>query len=101
MDDATGVYGVVGNPVAHSKSPILFNDVFKHLGMNARYVRVKTDDAGLLKDLVRAFDFRGLSVTIPHKQAALAALDEADEIARGIGAVNTVTARDGKLHGAN
>ena len=69
--------------------------------MNTRYVRVKTDDAGLLKDLVRAFDFRGLSVTIPHKQAALAAMDEADEIARGIGAVNTVTARDGKLRGAN
>src|SRR5437773_1324921 len=40
IDDATEVYGVVGDPVAHSKSPVLFNDLFKQLGMNARYVRL-------------------------------------------------------------
>jgi 3-dehydroquinate dehydratase/shikimate dehydrogenase len=101
IDDATEVYGVIGNPVAHSKSPALFNDVFKHLGINARYVKIKVDDPASLRDLVEAMELRGLSVTIPHKQAALAAVDEADEIARGIGAANTVTVRDGRLSGAN
>jgi 3-dehydroquinate dehydratase/shikimate dehydrogenase len=101
IDDATEVYGVIGNPVAHSKSPALFNDVFKHLGMNARYVKIKVDDPASLRDLVEAMELRGLSVTLPHKQAALAAVDEADEIARGIGAANTVTAREGRLLGAN
>ena len=47
MDASTSVYGVIGNPVAHSKSPALFNDVFKRLGMNARYARLKVDDASL------------------------------------------------------
>ena len=101
IDAATEIYGVIGNPVAHSKSPVVFNDVFKHLGMNARYVKIKVDDAGLLKDLIGAMELRGLSVTIPHKQAVMASLDETDEIAKGIGAANTVTAREGKLLGAN
>ena len=101
IDDATEVYGVIGNPVAHSKSPVVFNDVFKHLGINARYVKIKVDDPSLLRELVAAMELRGLSVTIPHKQAVLACADEADEIARGIGAANTITARDGRLSAAN
>src|SRR6185295_18314741 len=101
IDDATEVYGVIGNPVAHSKSPVVFNDVFKHLGMNARYVKIKVDDPSLLRGLVEAMELRGLSVTIPHKQAVLQSADEADEIASGIGAANTITARDGKLSAAN
>ncbi|MBI3855500.1 MAG: shikimate dehydrogenase, partial [Planctomycetes bacterium] len=101
IDDATEVYGVIGNPVAHSKSPALFNDVFKHLGINARYVKIKVDDPAPLRELVGAMELRGLSVTIPHKQAVLASADEADEIARGIGAANTITAREGKLSASN
>jgi 3-dehydroquinate dehydratase/shikimate dehydrogenase len=101
IDARTEAYAVMGNPVAHSKSPILFNDVFKRLGMNARYVRLKADDAGQLRALVEALGLRGLSVTIPHKQAVVASLDEADEVVRGTGAANTVTARDGRLLGAN
>jgi 3-dehydroquinate dehydratase/shikimate dehydrogenase len=101
IDESTEVYGVVGDPVAHSKSPALFNEVFKHLGMNARYVRVRLDDPSLLRELVEAFGFRGLSVTIPHKQAVMGALDGADDLSRGIGAANTVVARGGRLEGAN
>ena len=101
IDEATEVYGVIGNPVAHSKSPVVFNDVFKHLGMNARYVKIKMDDPARLRDLVAAMELRGLSVTIPHKQAVLALVDEADEIARGIGAANTLTAREGLLSASN
>jgi 3-dehydroquinate dehydratase/shikimate dehydrogenase len=98
---ATAAYAVIGDPVAHSKSPLVFNSVFRHLGMDARYVRIRVDDASRLRDLVGALDLKGLSVTIPHKQAVLASLDEADEIAKGIGAANTVSVRDGRLLGAN
>jgi 3-dehydroquinate dehydratase/shikimate dehydrogenase len=101
IDHETAVYGVIGNPVAHSRGPILFNDVFKHLGMNARYVKFKVDDPSLLRGLVETFEIRGLSVTIPHKQAVMDALDERDEIARGIGAANTVNIRQGRLAGSN
>lgn len=101
VDGETAVYGVIGNPVAHSQSPVLFNDVFKHLGLNARYVRIRLDDAGVLRELVSAMDLRGLSVTIPHKQAVLGALDSKDDAVRGIGAANTVVAREGLLEGAN
>jgi 3-dehydroquinate dehydratase/shikimate dehydrogenase len=101
IDDATEVYGVIGNPVAHSKSPTVFNDVFKHLGMNARYVKIKVDDPACLRELVDAMELRGLSVTLPHKQAVLASVDEADEISSGIGAANTLLARDGRLLAAN
>jgi 3-dehydroquinate dehydratase/shikimate dehydrogenase len=101
IDDATEIYGLIGNPVAHSKSPVVFNDVFKHLGMNARYVKIKVDDPSSLRELVGAMELRGLSVTIPHKQAVLASADEADEIAAGVGAANTVTVREGRLLGAN
>jgi 3-dehydroquinate dehydratase/shikimate dehydrogenase len=101
IDARTEVYAVMGNPVAHSRSPVLFNDVFKRLGMNARYVRLKVDDAGTLRALVEALGLRGLSVTIPHKQGVVPSLDEADEIVRGTGAANTITVRDGRLLGAN
>jgi 3-dehydroquinate dehydratase/shikimate dehydrogenase len=101
IDDATEVYGVVGNPVAHSKSPTVFNDVFKHLNLNARYVKLRVDDAAALRGLAEAMELRGCSVTIPHKQAVAGIVDEADEVVRGTGAANTVTVRDGKLLGAN
>lgn len=55
----------------------------------------------MLRALVEALGLRGLSVTIPHKQAVVASLDEADEIVRGTGAANTVTVREGRLLGAN
>lgn len=101
MNARTEAYAVMGNPVAHSKSPVLFNDVFKRLGMNARYVRLKVEEAGTLRALIEALGLRGLSVTIPHKQAVVASLDETDEIVRGTGTANTVAVREGRLYGAN
>jgi 3-dehydroquinate dehydratase/shikimate dehydrogenase len=101
IDDSTEIFGVVGNPVAHSKSPRVFNDVFKHLGLNARYVKIKVDDPAALRELAAAMGLKGFSVTIPHKQAVAELVDEADEIVRGVGAANTVTVTDGRLHGSN
>lgn len=101
VDDETAVYGVIGDPVAHSKSPMVFNEVFQQLGVNARYVRIRVDDASLLRELVETLELRGLSVTIPHKQAALAAADAKDELSAGIGAANTLTAKDGRIEAWN
>lgn len=101
IDDATEVYGVVGNPVAHSKSPLVFNDVFKHLGMNARYVRLKVDDPAALRALAAAMELKGCSVTIPHKQAVAGLADEADDVVRGTGAANTLSFEGGRILAAN
>jgi 3-dehydroquinate dehydratase/shikimate dehydrogenase len=101
IERSTEVFGVIGDPVSHSKSPRIFNEIFRHLGADARYVRIRVDDASRVRELTEAMDLKGLSVTIPHKQAVMAALDEADGIARGIGAANTVSVEGGRLLGAN
>jgi 3-dehydroquinate dehydratase/shikimate dehydrogenase len=99
IDDETQIYAVFGDPVAHSQSPRLFNRVFHVLGLNARYVKVRLDSAALLREAMNVLGIRGGSVTIPHKVAALAQVEEPDERVRAIGAVNTVVLRDGRLHG--
>ncbi|HTF56147.1 MAG TPA: shikimate dehydrogenase [Planctomycetota bacterium] len=101
IDEATEVYAVFGNPVAHSQSPRLFNRVFQALGFNARYVKVRLDSAGLLREAMEVLGLRGGSVTIPHKTAALPLVEEPDERVRAIGAVNTVVLREGRIHGHN
>jgi 3-dehydroquinate dehydratase/shikimate dehydrogenase len=99
IDDETQIYAVFGDPVAHSQSPRLFNRVFHVLGLNARYVKVRLDSAALLREAMNVLGIRGGSVTIPHKVAALAQVEEPDERVRAIGAVNTVVLREGRLHG--
>ena len=101
IDDATEVYAVFGDPVAHSQSPRLFNRAFQALGLNARYVKVRLDSAARLRETMSTLGIRGGSVTIPHKVAALEGLDEPDDRVKAIGAVNTVVDRGGRLHGYN
>jgi len=100
IDDTTQVYAVIGDPVAQSRSPSIFNRVFHELGVNARYVKLRVDDATKLREVFAGWELSGASVTAPHKEAALKAVDEADEVATGIGAVNTIVAR-GRLVGSN
>jgi shikimate dehydrogenase len=99
----TGVIGVLGHPVAHSLSPRMHNTAFKAQGVNLAYLafdvlpeRLPEAVAGL-----RALGFRGANVTIPHKLAVVELLDEVDETARRIGAVNTVVNEQGRLLGYN
>ncbi len=96
--------GVMGWPVGHSLSPILHGYWLETLGIDGAYVplAVKPEDfAGALRTLPK-LGFAGANVTIPHKQAALAAVDEIDIVAQRIGAVNTVVVRrDGSLWGTN
>jgi 3-dehydroquinate dehydratase/shikimate dehydrogenase len=97
----TAVYGVVANPVAHSMSPAVHNAAFAEADMDAVYLPFKVTDLEAFLEGFEPLGLRGLSVTIPHKQAMLALVDEADELARRIGALNTVTLRDGRRLGRN
>lgn len=94
---------VMGWPVAHSLSPVLQMAAIQQAGLDYAYITlpVRPED---LEDAVkglRAMQFRGWNITIPHKQATMAYLDEVDEDARIIGAVNTIVNEDGRLKGYN
>ncbi|MFO8006654.1 MAG: shikimate dehydrogenase [Candidatus Brocadiia bacterium] len=97
----TAVYGVAANPVGHSMSPAVHNAAFAALGLDAVYLPfLVTDPAAFLRDFER-FGLRGLSVTIPHKETMMELMDEVDETARRVGALNTVHIRDGHRYGCN
>jgi shikimate dehydrogenase len=86
--------GVLGWPVAHSRSPAMHNAALEALGMRGWHYQRLPVPPSLLADTTRALagsGFHGVNVTIPHKQAALALADEASETARAIGAANTLT----------
>jgi len=103
IDSNTTMYGVIGDPILHSKSPIMLNRAFREMGVNAAYSAYHVT-VGQLGDAIRGFralSFGGVNVTIPHKLEVMAFLDEIDEDARLIGAVNTIVNREGRLIGYN
>jgi shikimate dehydrogenase len=96
--------GVMGWPVSHSRSPALHNYWIKHYGLNGAYVLLPVDPARLLQALpgLVALGFAGCNVTVPHKIAAMQAVDRVDAVARRIGAINTIVVEaDGSLSGFN
>ncbi|QNU25697.1 shikimate dehydrogenase [Geobacillus zalihae] len=97
------VYGLIGFPVEHSLSPLMHNDAFARLGIPARYhlFSVEPGQVGAAIAGVRALGIAGVNVTIPHKLAVIPFLDEVDEQARRIGAVNTIVNDNGRLVGYN
>ncbi|TXG63533.1 hypothetical protein EZV62_010527 [Acer yangbiense] len=99
----TKVFGVVSNPVGHSKGPILHNPAFRHTQYNGIYVPLLVDDVKEFFTTYTGIDFAGFSIGIPHKEAAVACCDEVHPLAKSIGAVNTIIRRpiDGKLVGYN
>jgi 3-dehydroquinate dehydratase/shikimate dehydrogenase len=97
----TPVYGVVANPVCHSMSPAIHNAAFAALGMDAVYLPFKVTDCARFLAGYEAYDLRGLSVTIPHKETMVRLMDEVDEVTRRIGALNTVAIRGGRRCGSN
>jgi 3-dehydroquinate dehydratase / shikimate dehydrogenase len=102
VDAATRVYGVAGDPIEHSLSPIIMNTALRRENVNGVYLPLH---AKTLKDLmrcVREIPLHGLSVTMPYKQSILAHLDNTDAHTTKIGACNTVVrGQDGKLYGFN
>jgi 3-dehydroquinate dehydratase/shikimate dehydrogenase len=102
LNSRTRVYGLLGNPVAHSLSPALHNAAFAHARFNAVYLPFEARSPRELLDCLLALRIAGLSVTHPHKEAILRHLDAIDPLAETIGAVNTVVVRSrGKLFGCN
>ncbi|XAR52528.1 Shikimate dehydrogenase [Bertholletia excelsa] len=98
----TKVYGIIGKPVGHSKSPLLFNESFKKVGLNAVYVHLLVDDVKKFFSTYSSVDFAGFSCTIPHKEVALECMNEIDPIAKKIGAINNICRRpDGTLKAYN
>jgi shikimate dehydrogenase len=99
----TKLCGLIGDPVRHSVSPAMHNAAFRTLGLDYAYLpfRVRRDDLPAALQGMRALNIRGLNVTIPHKVAALALLDEIDPLAKQIGAVNVLVNNSGRLTGYN
>lgn len=108
IDRETRVYGVIGDPVSQSLSPRIHNAAFANAGINSVFLPLLVKDISQFIDrMVRPdtrevdLNFGGFAVTMPHKLSIIDHLDEIDETARAIGAVNTVLIAGGRLHGYN
>ena len=98
------VAGVVGWPVAHSKSPLIHRFWLQKLGLDGDYSRfpVHPDNLATAIRALPALGLRGVNITVPHKVTIIDHLDEIDASARSVGAVNTVRiSADGRIVGAN
>lgn len=95
------LYGVVGRPIGHSRSPLLHNAAFAALGLNAAYLPLEAADAGDFVAFARGLGLHGASITAPFKRDLMAAMDEIDPLAARTGAVNTLVVRDGRWIGTN
>jgi shikimate dehydrogenase len=94
-------FAIFGNPLGQSLSPLMHNAAFAKIGIDARYGVCQTDDAAAAVRRFREMGLHGASVTIPFKETIAPLLDEVDDSARAIGAVNTIVDRDGRLKGYN
>jgi len=95
--------GVLGDPVAHSLSPEMQNAALRACEINAQYARfhIRPNELRSALRFLRNLDFAGVNLTVPHKIAGFGQVDEADEAANRIGAINTIRVRDKKLVGSN
>ena len=99
----TELYGLIGYPARHTFSPLMQNAAFQTLGINAVYLafEVKPKDLGTAMHSLRTLGIKGLNVTVPYKEKVLKYLDEVEQEARFIGAVNTIVLKEGRLKGYN
>ncbi len=107
VDAATKVYGVAGNPVNKSMSPIMMNTAFRRETVNAVYLALQTAKLDDLIALINEIPIQGVSITMPHKQDILPYLEHMDPLSKKIGACNTIlrgpgpNGEPGKLYGFN
>ena len=101
INGKTKLVCLLGNPVGHSFSPYIHNAGFKNYELNMIYTAFAVDDQEVANAVagIRALGFKGSNVTIPHKEAVIHHLDEVDEVAASLGAVNTIVNENGKLTG--
>ena len=95
------LYGVVGNPVGHSRSPVMHNAGFAAMGMNAVYVPFEAASAEDFVRCARGLGISGASITAPFKVALMSHVDRVEPLASRVGAINTIVVRDGCWIGAN
>jgi len=95
------LFAIFGDPVAHSRSPLMHNSVFKHCNYPACYTRVHLEDGSKLREIFFTLKLSGANITVPHKEAAFKACDEIRGFANRVGVVNTIVKEDGKLIGYN
>ena len=103
MDDTgrTKLFAVTGNPILHSRSPLLFQALFDRFALDAGYFRLAADSAPEAIRSFRELGLAGMNVTFPFKTEMAALMDSLDEAAMRIGGVNTVVIKDSKLNGYN
>lgn len=102
LDKATKIYGVAGNPIKHSLSPVMQNTAFRKESVNAVYLPLETTKLSDLLSLVKEVPLSGLSVTMPLKEEIMQHLEKSDALSQKIGAANTIVrSQDGKLYGFN
>jgi len=94
-------FALIGNPAGQSKSPAIFNALFRHYGMDRRYSVVSLRDAEGFFGLMRKYGFYGVNVTSPFKEDIFSLLGSTDNISKIIGAVNVVIKRNDSFHGMN
>jgi len=95
------LFSIFGDPVSHSRSPLMHNSVFKNLNYKACYTRTHLLDGSKLKETFFSLGLSGANVTVPHKEAAFNACDEVRGFAKTVGVVNTLVNENGKLIGYN
>lgn len=102
VDAATRVYGVAGDPIAHSLSPLMLNTAFRRENVNGVYLALHAKSLDDLLACIRDIPIHGLSITMPYKEEILKHLDKTDPLTAKIGACNTVVrSQEGKLYGFN
>ncbi len=103
IDAGTALCGLIGNPVGHSISPFIHNTLADKLGINLVYTAFKVESGEVATAVKGAYalGIKGMNVTVPHKQEVMEALVSVDELARSIGAVNTLVRTEGGYKGYN
>ncbi len=103
INQQTVVFGVIGDPIAQSKSPLIHNAAYRKLGLNAVYLPIRIPQDRLLESLkeLERLQVAGYSVTIPHKEGVLQYVDQMDEATDLMGAANTLFKRDGQWCATN
>lgn len=101
LSGKTSIYGILGNPVAHSMSPLMHNSAFRLLGIDAIYLPFEVEDLPGAVAGMKALRIKGASVTHPFKTQIMRLVDEIDDTAKKIGAVNTLVFGKERIRGTN
>ncbi|MBW2564178.1 MAG: shikimate dehydrogenase [Deltaproteobacteria bacterium] len=101
INSNTSLYAVLGDPISQSLSPVMHNNAFSHVNYNGVYLAFRVKEIGKAISGIRALGIKGAGITIPHKVKIMDFLDEIDDTAGKIGAVNTIVNRQGKITGYN